>query len=390
MPKFSSISGEAHSGYLKAEQGTAAALLKGPYMEITKNVYLICGDEDFLREQKKKELLAALHTEGSMNFNAFDGPGADLQEAASLSRTLPFLEERRVILLEDTGLFKARRGRDGSEDDASDPADPPQGSTSSRGGKGAGDESPAGILKDMIEELPETTVLLISETAADAGSILYKLVKKNGEVFSFKKAEKKSFREAEEERARIRAWALDTLKKEKRRMDSRTLDELLNLTGYDMMNLSNELEKLISYTFSRPENTYITSGDIEDICSRTVTDRVFDMMQMKLSGNAAGALRLYEDLLAMKTSPMKVLRMLQSRFSQALIVRELLDRRESDTAVCEKTGLKDWQLKRMKNDVRRQTAAGLRALFEKSLDMELSVKEGSMPDVIAVELVLSA
>ena len=359
-------------------------------MEITKNLYLICGDEDYLREQKKKELLAALHTEGSMNFNAFSGRDADFDEAASLARTLPFLEERRVVLFEDTGFFKARRGGGAEEEEDASVPEAESGGRAARGAREAREAGGAAAVTELLDDLPDTTVLVFYERQADAGSSLYKRIKKKGEVFDFRKPEKKSFREAEEERANIRAWALDFLRKEKRRMDSRTLDELVNLAGYDRMNLSNELEKLVSYTLQRPDNTYITGEDIEAVCSRTVTDRVFEMMQMKLSGNTAGALRLFEDLLAVRTSPMKVLRMLQSRFAQALCVRELQDRRLSDEEICEKAGRRDWQLRRMKNELRRRTAGELRAYFEKSLDMEFSVKEGDLPDVIAVELLLSA
>ena len=53
-----------------------------------KNLYLICGDEQYLKEKKKKELLKALHTEGSMDFNTFSGRELDREEVLRLSETI--------------------------------------------------------------------------------------------------------------------------------------------------------------------------------------------------------------------------------------------------------------------------------------------------------------
>ena len=69
--------------------------------------YLLYGEEAYLRNQKRDALLAALVPAGDvMNFARFEGKGIDEHEIISLAETLPFLAERRVILVEDSGFFK--------------------------------------------------------------------------------------------------------------------------------------------------------------------------------------------------------------------------------------------------------------------------------------------
>ena len=71
-----------------------------------KNLILICGSEDLLRENKRDELLKLYGAEGSMNFNAFSGSSIDLLEIRRLIDTVPMFEDKRKILITDSGLFK--------------------------------------------------------------------------------------------------------------------------------------------------------------------------------------------------------------------------------------------------------------------------------------------
>ena len=71
-----------------------------------KPVYLLYGEEAFLKKSYKKRLKEAIVGDDTMNFHQFEGKGLDLKEIISLADTMPFFGERRLILIEDSGLFK--------------------------------------------------------------------------------------------------------------------------------------------------------------------------------------------------------------------------------------------------------------------------------------------
>ena len=75
-----------------------------------KPVYLLYGEEAFLKKSYKKRLKEAIVGDDTMNFHQFEGKGLDLKEIISLADTMPFFGERRLILLEDSGLFKGGGG----------------------------------------------------------------------------------------------------------------------------------------------------------------------------------------------------------------------------------------------------------------------------------------
>ena len=109
-------------------------------------VYLIYGPEARLRRNLKQALRQALTGGDEMNYTYREGKDFVFPEIRDMAETLPFFAEKRLILLENTGLFK--RG---------------------------GDE-----LAEYLPELPSTTVMVFVEEEVDKRSKLYKAVQKCG------------------------------------------------------------------------------------------------------------------------------------------------------------------------------------------------------------------
>ena len=70
-------------------------------------VYLLYGEETYLRLQYRDKLKKALIPDGdTMNYHYFEGKGIETAQLIDLAETLPFFAERRVIVVENSGLFK--------------------------------------------------------------------------------------------------------------------------------------------------------------------------------------------------------------------------------------------------------------------------------------------
>ena len=73
-----------------------------------KQVYLLYGEESYLKKQYKDRLSKAMLPEGdTMNYAYYEGKGTDVKQVIDLAETLPFFAPRRLIVMEDTGFFKS-------------------------------------------------------------------------------------------------------------------------------------------------------------------------------------------------------------------------------------------------------------------------------------------
>ena len=72
-----------------------------------RRVYLLCGDEAYLKIQYKDKLIKALNPDDdTMNFSKYEGKGIEVREMIDLCETMPFFADYRVILVENSGFFK--------------------------------------------------------------------------------------------------------------------------------------------------------------------------------------------------------------------------------------------------------------------------------------------
>lgn len=71
-----------------------------------KQIYLLYGEEAFLKNSYKNRLKEAIIGDDTMNFARFEGKGLDVDELIRLADTMPFFAEHRLILIEDCGFFK--------------------------------------------------------------------------------------------------------------------------------------------------------------------------------------------------------------------------------------------------------------------------------------------
>ena len=69
-----------------------------------KSIYLLYGEEEYLKKQYKGRLTRAMLPEGDrVNYAYYEGKGIPVPEIIDLAETMPFFAERRLIVIEDSG-----------------------------------------------------------------------------------------------------------------------------------------------------------------------------------------------------------------------------------------------------------------------------------------------
>ncbi len=308
-----------------------------------KPVYLIFGEEAFLKKSYKNQMKKAIVGDDAMNLHRFEGKGQDLREIISLADTMPFFGERRLILMEDTGLFK---------------------------------NAGADALVDYLPQMPETTCILFVESEVDKRNRLYKKVKELGYAAEMER----------QDPSQLASWAGGILAGEGKKITAQTMELLLEKTGDDMENIRMELEKLVSYTLGRD---VITASDVEEICTTRITSRVFNMVEAITEGNVRKALDLYEDLLALKEEPRKILPLIGRQFNQIFQVKELMSQGMNRGAIGSALKLKPYIAGKLMNQARAYSPDRLRAAVNLCTDTEEAVKTGQLNDRMAVELLIT-
>ena len=75
---------------------------KGEYQK----VYLIYGEEEYLKKQYKDRMKQAIIGDDTINYSYFEGDNTKPEDVITICETIPFFSERRLVIVSDSGYFK--------------------------------------------------------------------------------------------------------------------------------------------------------------------------------------------------------------------------------------------------------------------------------------------
>ena len=306
-----------------------------------KRAYLLYGEERYLIRQYRDKLKKAIVTEDdTMNFSNFEGTEINQKEIIDLAETLPFFAEKRLIIMEDTGLFKK-----GGED-----------------------------LAEYLPSAPESTIFVFVEEEVDKRSKMYKAIgKSEGAAIEFSQ-------QSDDTLAR---WVGGRIKKEGKGMTQAAYNLFIAKTGSDMENIDKELEKLLCYCL---EKDTIEEADVEAITTEQIQSKVFDMVDAISNHKQKVALDLYYDLLALKEPAMRIMFLITRQFQMLMIVKSMSNKGFGNKEIASKAGCPEWAVKKYQAQGRGYSLEQLKKAVNDGVSYEEAVKTGRMNDQLAVEL----
>lgn len=307
-------------------------------------VYLLTGDEPYLISQARNMLKNALVANGDeMNYTLFEDTRVDMAGLRDLACTYPFFSEKRLLILDRTGILK-----NGKEE----------------------------FIK-LLENLPETTCLVICEPEADKRTKGYKWIKKNGYIGEFLKKN-------QTERVLMR-WVAAFLGKEKKQIRESDVKYFLERVGDDMFQIKNEAEKLISYV---GEKNAIEREDMEAILSGELQNKIFELVSCIAGGDKREALSYYNDLILLKEPPMHILFLIVRQYRMLLLIQNMKILHKSDKEIAQIAGIPVFAVRKNESMARKYEEGQLKKCLSQCIQTEEDVKTGRLADRIGVEMLI--
>lgn len=304
-------------------------------------VYLLYGQEDYLRLLYRDKLREAiLPPEDTMNYSYFEGKDIDLGEVESIADTVPFFSEQRLILIENSGLFKKQND-----------------------------------FADYLKTMPDTTKIIFVEAEVDKRNKLFKAVKKLGTVAELNGLPEKD----------LKVWAAAYLKKNGKNITEQNLLYFFQKVGVDMKSLENEMDKLIAYSM---DESIITREMLDEVCVEQTEGKIFQMIDAIGMKDQDQALRLYYDLLEVREKPMSILFLIIRHFT---ILNQLKDLSRLGLAageVASKVGIPPFTVRKYQSQVKNFKGKEIIRNLERCAQVEQEIKTGLLLDQIGVELLI--
>ena len=259
----------------------------------TPTFYILYGDDSISLRESLKRLRAAMGEDGELNTSEFEGESTSVPEALAAVKSLPFLAEKRLVIVRGLISRITRRG--------------------------AG-QSGKREVERLIAELPQLPdfarlVLIESETLADNNAVLVASSKlENGFIRRF------------EAPKNLSGWIVRRAKAEYgTEITARAANAIAAVVNDDLLLADNELFKLACYA---EDGQAISEDDVAALTPYVPEASIFEMVDALASGDGQRALELMHRSLGENPGDpgFRLYGMIVRQFRMLLMAKDHLDR----------------------------------------------------------------
>lgn len=314
-------------------------------------VYLFFGEEQYIKQQALNRIIEAMVDPSlkDLNYVQIDGTDVDLDTIINACETLPFMADRRLVVLKDLSILNGKSDSNIGED---------------------------GFL-EYIKKMSETTCLILyCRNGVDKRKKIYKYINKIGKAFEFKHLTGPE----------LHAWINQTVERQGKKISYNAISYLIDRVGNDLNDISNELKKLISYVGQSKE---IDIKAIDQIVTPTLEQSIFQLVDAIGEKRSSQALRVLSNLIneSGQAAP-PILAMIARQFRLILQCKEFREKGYNPNIIASKLNQRLFVIKKCLSQARNFTIQQLKKGLELCLQVDYHIKTGKIQDTIALELII--
>ncbi len=306
--------------------------------KVVNNVYLIYGEETFfinLITKKFKEYLLENSIQ-DFNFDLLD-ENANPSKIVELSNTMPFMSERRLIIVKNKYIFNSGKKKIYSEEGMNS-------------------------LFEYIKS-PNTSTCLVFTISdkIDGRSKTFKIIKEYGKTVKCDKLKEWD----------VIKWIDNNCLSNGKQIEKQAANYLCSTIGNDLEMLYMELQKIFSYV---GEKNKIEIEDVKEICSRTLLNNIFELVDAMAEGKSEKSIYYLRDMLLAGEPKVKILFMIIRQYRLILHAKLLNNSGHSINTMIKKTGWHPYVAKKVLKQSKYFSEQKLVYILNQLLQLDIDLK----------------
>ena len=329
-----------------------------------KSVYLFYGEEEYLIDHSLK-LVKDIFIDKAfepLNYIELEGKDLEFDTIMNACETLPFMSEKKIVVIKDLPLFKSKKEEGEAKTKAS--KDP---------------------LINYIETLEDYIILVFVEKTKSIrkSNALYKRIDKFGDIVEFTKLKGSD----------LDKWIADSFKKHNKTINKSNINYFIEYSSYfdknrerTLYDLENEIVKIANYS---PDYGEITKNEIELLMTKPLEMNVFNLLNKISQKNGEEALKLFNEMYISGEPILFILHMIVRQLRNMLKYKVLKEKGYSSGDNFKKMGLSQYEYKKISNQSNNFTIIQLEKALEYSLDADRKIKSSSIENRLIMEMLIA-
>lgn len=325
-------------------------------------LHVLVGEDDFSIRQAVEEIKKSVGDPTALmtNTTVLNGRQVTTEQLKNACETVPFLSEKRMVIIE--GLLERFEtgGRTGRKKSARRDNQPQEHET----------------IAESIKSLPEFTELIVIGGNIKAANPLLRSLSTMTQIKMFPLLKSQQ----------LIQWIERRVKEMGGSISSQAVSLLVRFVGNDLWIMANEVDKLILYAGERR----IEEGDVRSIVSYTQESNVFAMVDALLELRTSTAQTLLQQLFRQGMAPAQLLVMISRQVRILFQVKDMRVRKKSRNEIQNALGLtSDFLFRKAWEQSDKYSLLRLRELYHRLLDTDISIKTGKLEGELALTILIA-
>lgn len=311
---------------------------------------LLTGEEDYYCEYAVNNIKLNYISQGSEQMDYvkinFESKGFSLDKVIDNVMLPPWMSEKRVVLVRNSGIFEANDPKKELSD----------------------------AFSKFADGIPETSLVIFWDDKIDKRKkALLGVFEKKGDVCECPKLKD----------AEIAGKLVQNFSKSGLTIDQDASDSLISRTDRSMRAVANELRKIVNYCKEKNIKN-VDYAVIEALCPPDVKGSIFTMLDSVSAGDTATALLTLNNLIALKEPEVLIKYRLAKHLTQLICAKELRTKEQ----IVQKLGVHPYTAQKLAAQAPKFEMDKLLYLFSMCAKTEYECRQGKMDDRQSLEILL--
>lgn len=314
-------------------------------------VYLFFGEEEYVKQQALDHAIESLVDPSfrDLNYAQLDGSEMDLDTIINACETLPFMADKRLVVLKDLSILNGKNNGNIDEDK----------------------------FLEYIKTMSNTTCLILyCRDSLDKRKKIYRQIKKTGKAKEFKHLVGRE----------LHTWIKQTVEKQDKKISYNAISHLIDRAGNNLEDVSNELNKLVSYM---GQNKEIDIKTIDRVVVPTLEQSIFQLVDAIGEKKGNSALKILGNLIYEGGQAIQpILAMIARQFRLILQCKGFYEQGYTADAIATKLKQRSFVVRKCLSQGRNFTIDQLKNGLKLCLEVDYNIKIGKIQDTMGLELII--
>lgn len=324
--------------------------------DILKPAYIFIGQEEYLMNDSINRLKKKYKNSfEEMNFINIEGKDGDLDILINACETLPFMSDKKIVILKDVKMFLDNLDKDDEKE-----------------------------FYKYIDTLEDFLCLIFMD---DSNSI-----KKNMKIYRHLNKKKAAVDFSKFLGRDLNKWVESILKRHNKKMSFSNINYFIERSSYrsrdvdlNLYDLENELLKIIDYS----KDINIDKEDIDTILIRTIDTNIFEMLEAISRHDSSTAIKSFNEMYMSNEPVQRILYMITRQMRLILNYKLYSKKGYNRPMIQEKLKIRtSFEFGKISSQASQWTIERLKDIMDEILDIDIKIKTTSSDDKLLLEILL--